>query len=339
MASGVTTFHLIVCGSLFALALGAQQAASLRPGEAVEDRLPREGEARYRLVFSASGTAVVEVSGAPADCRLQVGSQGFQESDSAPAGWTDGQPGGAVRHVFRVQAGRPGTVWVKLRERASGLSVGDWSGVACSPNGPYYTLPGSGAPGAAPSSVEGRPVHPPITFRLLAQMEGTPAAAQPSPPGVARPGSFRDERLRFAIEYPAGEWTASGLQKGTLTLTGRAGASAAGAVITVTVVPKADVPNSSDFLIALRMHERLTEMGAVLTSLGGATLDGRPAVHAGHIYDDRTAQGKLAPFDHLLFVANHGANYYLLAFVAPHEVFVRQTPSFKRIFNSWRFLP
>lgn len=331
-STGVLTVALAVAASL-----AAQEPLPARPGEAVEGVLPREGEVRYRLAFSRSGPAVVEVSGAPADCRFQVGSQGFQEPDSSPAGWTDGQPGQPVRHVFQVQAGRPGILWVRLLSRASGMSVGAWSGVACTAGGPYYTSPGSGT---APASVDGHPVRPPISFRLVTLAEGAspPVAASRSAPPAAKPGSFRDDRLGFSIDY-SDDWVVSGPEKGTVTLTGRSGAPAAGAVITVTAVPKTAVPNSSDFQILLRMHERLTDMGATLTALGGATVGGRAAVYAGHIYDDKDLHGRMAPFDHLLYVAGHGAYYYLLAFVAPHEVFARQTESFKRIFHSWRFLP
>jgi hypothetical protein len=322
-----------------------RQAMPARPGEVVEGMIHREGDERYRLAFASSGAAMVEVSGAPADCALQVGSQGFQESDSSPSDWTDGQPGQAVRHSFRVQAGRPGTIWVLLRSRASGVSGGRWSAVACSNNGPYYVTPDRGAPaGGAPATFEGRPVQPSIPFRLMAQVEGAPAAAPsttlsrgwPGSPGGSR--SLREERAGFSLDYPE-DWSAAPPEKGTSTLRGRAGTPAGEAVVTVTVVSKATVPNSSDMQILLRMHERLTDMGADLAKLGPATVGGQRAAFASHVYDDRNSQGKTVPFDHVQLVLDHGTNYYLIAFVAPHEVFVQQTAAFKRIFTSWRFLP
>jgi hypothetical protein len=316
-----------------------------RPGDVVQGIVHREGDERYRLTFGASGAAFVEVSGAPADCSFQVGSLGFQESDSSPADWTDGQPGQPVRHSFRVQAGRPGTVWVMLRSRVAGVGANRWTGVACSNNGPVYLTPERVGPAAAaPSTFEGRPVRPPITFRLVAQAEGAPAPstqagafrAGPADPG--RSASLRDERLGFSLDYPE-DWSAAPAQNGTSTLTGRPGTPASEAVVTVTVVSKSAVPNSSDMQILLRMHERLTDMGAKLVNLGPAAFGGQTAAFASHIYDDKNAQGKTAPFDHVLLVLDHGANYYLVAFVAPHDLFVKQTPVFKRIFTSWRFLP
>lgn len=123
--------------AVLALALSAlaqqwgRRTAVAKPGEEVEGVIRRDGDERYRLTFTASGTAFVEVTGAPADCAFQVGSQGFLESDFAPVDWTDGEPGQSVAHSFPVRAGRPGTVWVSLRLRS-------------------------------------RPVQPPIPFRLLA---------------------------------------------------------------------------------------------------------------------------------------------------------------------------
>lgn len=330
----------------------AQQTMMARPGESIEGMIHREGDERYRLAFGASGTAFVEVSNIPADCAVQVGSQGFQESDSSPSDWSDGRPGQVVRHSFRVLAGRPGTVWVQLRTRLSGVSVGAWSGVACSGAGPYYTVPDrSGSSGAPPRAFEGRPVRPPIQFSLIAQMEGAPAslagsASTPVPPttaplsrgwprSTAASGSLRDDRLGFSAEYPEG-WSAAPPDNGTYTLSGRAGTPAADAVVTVTVSRKP--ANSSAMQTLLRLHERLTDMGAELVKLGSSTMGGQNAVFASHTYDDRNGRGQTVPFDHVIFVLDHGANYYLVAFVAPHDVFVQQMAAFKRISGSWRFL-
>ncbi len=318
-------------------------SSAQQPGEVVQGAVHREGDERYRLTFGASGPAFVEVSGGPADCAFQVGSQGFQESDSSPVDWTDGQPGKPVRHTFRVQAGRPGTVWVKLRSRVSGVSAGAWSGVACSAGGPFYTLPErGGSSGAAPGSFEGRPVQPPIAFRLVARAEGAAAPLPPAglPGAPAKPSgtaSLREDRLGFSLDYP-GDWSAAPPEKGTFSLSGPAGTPAGDALVTVTVVPKSTVPNSSAFQILLRLHERLTGMGAELVKAGPAAVGGQMAQFASHVYDDRNAQRKTVPFDHVQLVLDHGENYYLVAFVAPHEVFVQQTEVFKRIFGSWRFL-
>jgi hypothetical protein len=177
---------LLTIGLAGQMASAQQPTVSVSPGQAVQGLVHREGDERYRLTFGTSGPALVEVSGAPADCAFQVGSQGFAESDSSPTDWTDGQPGRAVRHTFRVQAGRPGTVWVRLSSRVSGVSVGEWSGVECSASGPYYTAPDrSGSSGAAPRSFEGHAIQPPISFRLVAQTEGGASSG---------PGSPRDDR-------------------------------------------------------------------------------------------------------------------------------------------------
>ena len=56
------------------------QALPANPGEAVQVTVHREGDERYRLSFPASGAAFAEISGIPADCAFQIGSQGFQQS-------------------------------------------------------------------------------------------------------------------------------------------------------------------------------------------------------------------------------------------------------------------
>jgi hypothetical protein len=329
----------------FALAQqSGQPAMPARPGDVVQGIVHREGDERYRLTFGASGAAFVEVSGAPADCSFQVGSQGFQESDSSPADWTDGQPGQPVRHSFRVQAGRPGTVWVMLRSRVAGVGANRWTGVACSNNGPVYLTPERVGPAAAaPSTFEGRPVRPPIAFRLVAQAEGAPAAAQSSssrttPATSGGSASLRDERLGFSLDYPA-DWSAAPAERGTTRLTGRAGTPASEVVVTVTVVAKSASPNSSDVQQLLRIHERLTDAGAELVQFGPTKVGGQTAAFASHAYDGRNAQGKTVPFNHVQLVLDRGANYYLISFVAPHDVFVKQTAVFKQMFSSWRFLP
>ena len=344
-AVAVLAWMLVDGGALFVLAQqSGQSALPATPGQAVQGIVHRDGDERYRLTFSASGAAVVEISGVPSDCAFQLGSQGFQESESAPVDWTEGQPGQAVRHSFRVQAGRPGTVWVLLRSRMASVGANRWSAVACSNSGPYYATPDrEGSAGAAPATFEGRPVRPPIAFRLMAQVEGAPAAA-PSSSSRATPaasggsGSLRDERLGFSLDYPA-DWSAAPAERGTTRLTGRAGAPASEVVVTVTVVAKSASPNSSDVQQLLRIHERLTDAGAELVQFGPTKVGGQTAAFASHAYDGRNAQGKTVPFNHVQLVLDRGANYYLISFVAPHDVFVKQTAVFKQMFSSWRFLP
>jgi hypothetical protein len=69
------------------------------------------------------------------------------------------------------------------------------------------------------------------------------------------------------------------------------------------------------------------------------TAAGQTAAFASHVYDGKNSQGKTVPFDHVQLVLDHGANYYLISFAAPHDVFVKQTAAFKQMLRSWRFLP
>jgi len=182
------------------------QSLPARPGNEVAGVVHREGDERYRLTFETSGVAIVQVSPAGSDCAFQVGSQGFSESDSSPVDWTDGQPGQPVRHSFRVQSGRPGTVWVKLRTRVSAVSGSQWSAVACSANGPYYRTPDrDGSAGPAPATYEGRPVQEPIAFRFMARMEGSPVAARKpgGTEGTGGGGAEDDLVAQYRLLLPA----------------------------------------------------------------------------------------------------------------------------------------
>lgn len=302
--------------------------------QVVEGRVNREGKETFPFTFPATGTVTVELSGFPADCTFQVGSQGFQQSDTSPVDWTDGQPGQLVKHTFRVQAGRPGTVWVELRSRLSGVSVGNWSGVICSKDGPCYTIPERGKPVVGgPSNFEGRPVCPPITFRLSAGMEGAAVAVAP-----AKGVTLRDDAMKFAFDYPEG-WAAVRLDRGAYRVSGAVSTPEEEAVITVKVLTKAANPNTSDSQLLLKVHEQLTGDGAQLVKLGPAKIGGQEAAFASHTYDAENAAGKKVPFDHVQLVLDYGSNYYLISFVAPHDVFAKQAGAFKNVFNTWRFLP
>jgi hypothetical protein len=343
----VVVIALMLAGAGWPFALAQQSGQHVqqaRPGEVLQGIVHREGDERYRLTFSASGPAMVEVSGGPADCAFQVGSQGFQESDSSPVDWTDGQPGQTVRHKFQVVAGRPGTIWVLLRSRSSGVSQNRWAGVACSNNGPFYSTPERGAAvGTTPASFEGRLVQPPIAFQLASQTANAPVSMAQSTAPRPNPGdprgmvSLQDARLGFALSYPR-EWSAIPFEKGAFRLVGREDTPASEVAVTVTVVSKSANPNSSDMQQLLRVHERLTDAGAELVKLGPTTVADQTAAFASHAYDDNT-RGKRTSFDHVQLVLDHGANYYLISFVAPHDVFVKHAAIFKQMLSSWRFQP
>jgi hypothetical protein len=192
----VITLMLVGLGGLCLLAQLPPGINPLLAGEAVQGVMHGEGDEKYWTHFDNDGTVVVEVSGIPADCAIQVGSQGFQESDRSPNDWTDGQPGQTVRHSFRVQRYRPGTIWVMLRARAGAANVNGWSGVACSANGPYYTTPERGRAAArAPATFEGRPVLPPITFRVFALDERKLPPKSVVAPGTQSAGTDEDQAV------------------------------------------------------------------------------------------------------------------------------------------------
>ncbi len=333
---------------------GAQQqgeiVTAIQPGQQAQGTVHRFGKEWFRLSFPNSGTAVAELSGFPSDCAFQVGSRGFQQSESGPVDWTEGQPGKAVRHTFQVQAGQAGTIWVELRSRVSGVSNADWVGVICSNDGPCYTLPERGKrSGAAPATFDGRPVRPAITFRLVANLEsagasspsgdiaGAPRSTGGAPPMATTPTTpFRDDLIGFGFDYPEG-WIAVGIERGTYRVRGPDDTPAAQAVATIQIVAKKG-PRDSALKHLLRIHgELVAGRRAEATKLGPTTVAGEKALFANHIFDALDAGGHVVPFDHVQVVTEYGGNIYLVSFEAPHDLFVKQVPMFKQILNTWRY--
>lgn len=316
------------------LLLGHATCMAAPNEQTVQGRVNREGKETFPFTFAATGTVTVELSGFPPDCIFQIGSQGFQESDTSPLDWTDGRLGSPMKHTFRAQAGKPGIVWVELRSLFSRVNLGDWSGVICSKDGPCYTTPERGKPVVGgPADFEGLPVRPPITFRLTALMEGAAVASTP-----AKSATLRDDALKFAFDYPEG-WAAVRLERDGYRVSGAVGTPEEEASIMVKVITKAANPDTSDSRLLLKAHEQLTGDGAQLEKLGPANLGGQEAAFASHTYDGGNAAGKKVPFDHVQLVLDHGANYYLVSFVAPHDVFVNQAVAFKNVVHTWRFVP
>lgn len=345
-------FFWLVGIFLLARALAAQQqdeiVTAIRPGQQVQGTVHRFGREWYRVSFPSSGTAVVELSGFPSDCAFQVGSRGFQQSESGPVDWTEGQPGKAVRHTFQVQAGKAGTIWVELRSRVSGVSNADWVGVICSTDGPCYTLPERGKQSvAAPATFDGRPVRPAITFRLIANLESAGASSSSggtagaprstAPPMATTPTTpFRDDLIGFGFDYPEG-WIAVGIERGTYRVRGPDDTPAAQAVATIQIVAKRG-PQDSALKHLLRIHgELVAGKRAEATKLGPTTVADEKALFVNHIFDAADASGHVVPYDHVQVVAEHGGNIFLVSFEAPHDLFVKQVPMFKQILNTWRY--
>jgi hypothetical protein len=325
-----------------ALLAGCASIAAGGGWQPLQGTVCREGKETYKTSFPATGTVTVELSGFPADCVFQVGSQGFQDADSSPVDWTDGKAGQPVKHTFRVKAGQPGTIWVELRSRLSGVSLGGWSGVICSKDGPCYTTPERGQPApAAPATFEGKPVKPPITFQLSASGEGAGAAGVAAAGGApaAKGRTLRDNALKFTCDYAEG-WSATPTERGAYRITGAAGTPEAEAIIAIKVLAKSANPKTADSDLILNVHEELTTgKGAELAKLGPARMAGETAAFASHTYDAPNAQGRRVPFDHVQLVLDHGSNYYLISFVAPHDLFVKQAAAFKSVCSTWQFLP
>lgn len=320
---------------------GDAPAVAIRPGQSVQGTVHREGDERYQLAFPASGTATVTVSGFPADCAFQVGSRGFQ--DGSPVAWTDGEPGRPVRHSFRVSAGKPGEIWVTLKPRASGGSLGDWCGVAGSVDGPYYTTPDREGPAArAPATFEGRPVRPPITFSLVANLGGgetpnatgeKPERSKPAKPWAGSATPFKDDLLGFGFDYPEG-WVAVGIERGTYRISGPEGSPEAEVTLVITIALRG---KETAWQRLMRAHADLTAAGAEVTKLGPAAVAGQRAPYAAHAYSVKNAAGQTVPCDSVQIVLENDGRLYFLQFAGPHDVFVKNAAAMQLILKTWRF--
>jgi len=165
----------------------------------------------------------------------------------------------------------------------------------------------------------------------------TSSDAIPIPPAATTPTTpFRDDLLGFGFDYPEG-WRAVGIERRTYSVRGPDADPAAEAVVTIKIVAKTDAQDSA-LKHLLNIHGRLVdELNAESTKLGPTKVAGKDAVFAIHSYVATDSRGKQGPFDHVQVVMEHDADIYLVSFVAPHDMFVKQIPLFKQILNSWRY--
>lgn len=161
--------------------------------------------------------------------------------------------------------------------------------------------------------------------------------AIPIPPAATTPTApFRDDLLGFGFDYPEG-WRAVSIERGTYRVLSPDADVAAEPVVNIKIVAKTDAQDSA-LKHLLNIHGRLVdEFNAESTKLGPTKVAGEDAVFAIHSYVATDSRGKRGPFDHVQVVMEHGANIYLVSFVAPHDMFVKQIPLFKQILNSWRY--
>lgn len=308
------------------------ESISFTPGGVVEGVVTAEmwaQRADYHGSFPTAGRMIAEVTGLPADCAVQIGSQGFSASGS-PVDWTDGEPGKSVRHAFTVEPGQPGLVWVMIRNRASSVSLGDWAGVSCSATGPWYTLPrGGAAPPKGPAEFEGRPVRGPITFAFRAGPEA--AAAVASPPGEPGAGpvgeSFRyDAGLGCGFEVPSG-WRVESPDATTRLV--RAPAGDPGEAVRLEVRVIARPPGASPTAHLQRLHEQRVGAGAELHVMGPLTVAGRPAMFAAHELPGGRQSADT--------VVTHGGRGYLIVCEGRPDAVEAALPVYRRLIGSFSF--
>ncbi len=176
-----------------------EDAQAVPPGETVAGQVQRSDQQDcFRFTSAAGGTVTAEVTGFPADCAFELGATGFGPAGTPEPGWVQGAPCQPVRLTFPVEAGRSGVVRVRLCNQVSGISQGDWTGVACSATGPYHTTPPATGGGAQPpATMEGRPVAPPITYRLSFLSGPIPGATGAVGAADRSPGTYYAISARF----------------------------------------------------------------------------------------------------------------------------------------------
>lgn len=331
--------HPGVLGSLVLVLFGLAGLAGLgrsaesiafTPGGVVEGVVTAEmwaQRADYHGSFPTAGRMIAEVTGLPADCAVQIGSQGFSASGS-PVDWTDGEPGKSVRHAFTVEPGQPGLVWVMIRNRASSVSLGDWAGVSCSATGPWYTLPRSGsAPPKGPADFEGRPVRGPITFAFRAGPEAVITAA---PKPAAAPGDdafWFDANFGCGFEVPEG-WRVESPDATTRVV--RAAAAGPGETVRIEV-RVASQPGTSAAVLLNRVHEQRVQAGTELDVMGPLTAGGAPAMFAAHV--------AVPPANRCFadLAVAHAGRGYVITCEGRQDLFDAAMPVYQRIIASLSF--
>jgi hypothetical protein len=310
--------------------LAGAESISFTSGRVVEGIVTAEmwaQRADFSGSFPIAGRMIAEVTGLPADCAVQIGSQGFSASGS-PVDWTDGEPGKPVRHAFTVEAGQAGVVWVMIRNRAGSVSLGDWAGVSCSAAGPWYTLPRSGAAAVkGPTEFEGRPVHGPIKFAFRAGPEAAAAAAKP--PGAPDGGDdsfLYDAGLGCGFEVPPG-WRVESPNATTRHV--RAPAGDPGEAVRLEVRVVAGPAGASATVHLQRLHEERVGAGAELHVMGPLTVAGSPAMFAAH----QLPAGRQSADT----VVTHGGRGYLIVCEGRPDLLEAAMPVYRLIVGSFSF--
>lgn len=328
----------LICAAALSATLSGAESATFTPGRVIQGVVTADlwaQRAEYRGEFPTAGRVIAEVTGLPADCAVQIGSQGFSAAGS-PVDWTDGEPGKTVRHVFTVESGQPGLIWVMIRSRGGSVSLGDWSAVSCSAAGPWYSLPRSGDGAAAgPAEFEGRPVRGPITFAFRAGSEAVMTAAKapaagPAAAGGASPGGgdfWYDAGFGCGFEVPPG-WRVESPDATTRIVRPGTGGPNEIVRIEVRVAPE---PGESATRRLSQVHEGRLRAGAELHAMGPLTVAGAPAMFAAHA---RPASPGRQYAD---LVVVHAGRGYWIACEGPEDAFTQAMPQYRRIIGSFSF--
>lgn len=158
-----------------------EQAMAINTGDTVSGVWQYDGGSdRFKLTLPQSGVVTVSFSG-PTDCKFQVGAADFG------IGWgigdVKGENGKPVTFSFAAQRNKPGYIWLNIYGTYSGTSGYDWSIVQCNKDGPYYALPNAPPRTLStqmPSSYDGKPVLPALTYNLQVTLQPLPDSYEPN---------------------------------------------------------------------------------------------------------------------------------------------------------------
>lgn len=157
------------------------QAMPINVGDIVNGVVQSDGgQDWFKLTLPQSGIVTVSFTG-PTDCKFQVSAGDFG------IGWgvgsVNGENGKPIQFSFSAPKNKQGYISLNYYDTAGGVSGYDWSIIQCSKDGPYYALPN--APPRAlstqmPSSYEGKPVLPALTYQLQVTLQPLPDQYEPN---------------------------------------------------------------------------------------------------------------------------------------------------------------
>ena len=156
-------------------------ATPINAGDVVSGVVQYDIKDFFKLTLPQSGIVTAKLSGY-SDCKFSVTIAEF--GNGWNTGSVTGENGMPVSISFSAPKNTPGYIRITL-DPVSGITGGNdgkyWRIIQCNKDGPYYTIPGpADEPAMTITSYEGKPVYPPLPYKLDVSFQALPDQYEPN---------------------------------------------------------------------------------------------------------------------------------------------------------------